>query len=311
MTVNERIEEILKGNKDLKRGSDEEFSFTRIPFGIPVLDKLAGGGIPKKKMTIFTGQSNAGKTYLAMKVAVQVQKDGGIVAWVDTEMTWDAKWAEACGIDTDNIIVYQPTTGEEAFDTLEILFKSSVDLVVLDSIAGLVPANLMNEDFSYTPMAWQARFVNSSLPRIFPHLKLGSAFIAINQVRQSLGPVSFVNMPGGIGQNFYAHSIFELKRNGWIEEEKVKVGFDISIRLRKTKVGGKAFQAVDVPFRLEGGIDMIEVLIRDALNAKTIEQRGAWYNMFGEKYQGSNSLRAAILADSKLQEKLEMETYKN
>lgn len=309
---NQLIQDLLKSDKSktLKMGDDEEFTFKRIPFGIPLLDDLSGGGIPKKRFTIFTGASNAGKTLLATTVAKQVQKVEGSVAWVDTEQTWDANWQEACGLDVNDIIVSQPTSGEEAFDTIESLMDAGVDLIVLDSLAGIVPKVVLNEDFGYNPMAWQARFINQSLPKIFPHLRKGSAFIAINQIRQSLGPISYVNMPGGIGQNFWSHFIFELKRNGWLKEGDKNVGFNINVRLRKTKVGGKAFQDIDIPFKLEGGIDMLEILFRDAVEADTILQKGAWYDLGGKRYQGANNVREALLADPALLAKLELDTYK-
>ena len=127
-----------------------------------------------------------------------------------------------CGIDTDSILVAQPTTGEEAFGIARGLMKAGVGVVVLDSIAGLVPSAVMEpaktknseEEFSYNPMAWQARFINTSLPRLLPNLQEGSAFVAINQMRTGLGKVALDTMPGGLAQTFFAHFLLQVRRVG-------------------------------------------------------------------------------------------------
>jgi len=278
----------------LNVGSSDEFKYERISFGIPALDKLLGGGIPKKRLTLLTGQSNAGKTYLASQAVVNVQKSGGTAVWLDSEMSWDKEWMSKCGVDTDNILLAQPLTGEEAFNTVRDLMIDGVDLIVLDSIAGLVPSAVHDEDFSYNPMAWQARLINTSLPRLFPHFKHGSALVVINQVRSSMGPVALDAMPGGVGQVFFSHMILQAKRSGWIEENKVKVGFDIEIRLQKTKAGGIPFDSCTIPFRLDGGFDMIETWVREALDMGIIKQSGPWYDLpdEGEKLMGLNNVKA-------------------
>ena len=277
----------------LSVGSSDAFEYERISFGIPALDKLLGGGIPKKRLTLLTGQSNAGKSYLASQAVANVQKSGGTTVWLDSEMSWDRDWMQKCGVDTDNILLAQPLTGEDAFDTVRDLMIDGVDLIVLDSIAGLVPSAIHDEDFSYNPMAWQARLINTSLPRLFPHFKHGSALVVINQVRSSMGPVSLDAMPGGVGQVFFSHMILQAKRSGWIEENKEKVGFDIEVRLRKSKAGGAPFNSCTVPFRLDGGFDIIETWIREALDMGIVKQSGPWYELpdLTEKLMGLNTVK--------------------
>jgi len=170
-----------------------------------------------------------------------------------------------------------------------------VDVIVLDSIAGLVPTVVVEQEFSYNPMAWQARFINSSLPKLLPNLKNGSAFVAINQVRSSLGPVAIDNMPGGLAQTFFAHFLLQVKRSGWIEEDKEKVGFDMEIRLRKSKVGGENWKSAIVPFRVAGGIDILESFIREALAKGLIKRAGAWYTYGEDKAMGLNGLKSFFL----------------
>jgi len=307
-TAEEVIESLLQSKTmNLQRGDSTEFAFGRIPFDIPVLDKLTGGGIPKKRMTILYGPTNVGKSYLASQVIVNAQKIDGTTAWVDTELSWDSKWMKKCGVDTTNVMVSQPVSGEEAMDTIRELMRAGVDVIVLDSIAGLVPTAVHDEDFSYNPMAWQARFVNSSLPRLLPNLKHGSAFVAVNQVRSSIGPVALDNMPGGLAQAFFAHFLLQVRRSGWIKEGKTNVGFDMEVRLRKSKVGGESWKSATVPFRVEGGIDVTESYIRDGIEKKLISQSGPWYTFGNDKAMGMNGLRKLFVENEPLFRKLQNE----
>lgn len=297
----------LLGNKNLnlQRGDNSSFDYSRIPFGIPALDKLTGGGIAKKRMTILYGPTNVGKSYLASQIVAQAQQAGGIGAWIDTELSWDSDWMSKCGVDTSQVLVSQPINGEEALDTVKDLMRNSVDVIVLDSIAGLVPTAVTDEDFSYNPMAWQARFVNSSLPKLLPNLQAGSALVAINQVRSSIGPVALDNMPGGLAQSFFAHSLLQVRRNGWIEEPKGnKVGFDMEVRLRKSKIGGENWNNAIVPFRVDGGIDVLESYIREAIEQKIVERSGAWYTYKDVKAMGMNGIKEKFLASTELLEDL-------
>ena len=293
------IEQLLSNSKlQLARGDSNSFDYGRIPFGIPALDKLTGGGIPKKRLTLLYGPPNVGKSYLASQIAVNAQSLGGTVGWIDTELSWDAKWFNKCGLDTNSVLVSQPANGEDALEVVRELMQSGIDVIILDSIAGLVPTAVVQEEFSYNPMAWQARFVNSALPKILGNLKGGSAFVAINQVRSSIGPVALDNMPGGLAQSFFAHFLLQVRRKGWIEDkDKTKVGFDMEVRLRKTKVGGENWDSAIVPFRVEGGIDVVESFIREGLERKLITQAGPWYSYQGEKVMGLNGIKT-LFTDS-------------
>ena len=299
------IEGLLKDKKlNLFRGDDSGFEYSRIPFDIPALDRLPGGGIAKKRLTLIYGPTNVGKSYLASQICANVLKSGGQAAWIDTELSWDSDWMARCGVDTTKIIVGQPESGEEAMDTIRTLLDASFDLVVLDSIAGLVPHKNLEEDFSFNPMAWQARFVNSSLPKVLPSLSNGGALVAINQVRSSIGPVALDNMPGGLAQSFFAHALLQVRRKGWIEERGTKVGFDMEVRLRKTKIGGENWNSAAVPFRVDGGIDILESYIREAIDRKFITQAGPWYTYKEQKYMGLNGLKKIFLEDEQLLEEL-------
>ena len=290
------IQQLLsKKDLNLFRGNNESFAYDRIPFGIPTLDSLTGGGIPKKRMTLLYGPPNVGKSYLASQIAANAQKTDGTAGWIDTELSWDSSWVEKCGVNTDKIVVAQPTNGEDALTIAREMMQVGIDVIVLDSIAGLVPTAVAEEEFSYNPMAWQARFINSSLPKLLPNLKYGSAFVAINQVRSSLGPVAIDNMPGGLAQTFFAHFLLQVRRSGWIEDNKEKVGFDMEVRLRKSKVGGENWKSAIVPFRVAGGIDVLESFIREALDRGLIKRSGAWYTYKEDKAMGLNGLKKVFI----------------
>ena len=289
----EEVIQQLLSKKDLNlfRGSNDAFAYERIPFGIPALDSLTGGGIPKKRMTLLYGPTNVGKSYLDSQIARNAQAAGGTAGWIDTELSWDANWVTKCGLDAEKILVAQPTNGEDALEIVREMMKAGVDVIVLDSIAGLVPTTVVEEEFSYNPMAWQARFINAALPKLLPNLKHGSALVAINQVRSSLGPVAIDNMPGGLAQTFFSHFLLQVRRSGWIEENKQRVGFDMEVRLRKSKVGGENWRSAVVPFRVDGGIDILESFIREAIDRSIITRAGAWYTYKVDKAMGLNGLK--------------------
>ena len=292
----ENMEELLEAfDNVLFRGSDAQWYYDRIPFNIPVLDRLIGGGVPKKRITLLSGQTNSGKSYLATQVVKSVQKNGGTAAWIDLEMSWDADWMEKCGVNIDEIAIAQPTTGENAFGVVKSLMQRGCDLIVFDSIAGVIPSVIAEgDDFGYNPMAWQARFVNQSLPKLMSNLKHGSAVILINQIRSGIGNVSFLDtLPGGKAQTFFSHVVLQVRRSGWKVENDVKIGFDIEITNRKTKAGGYNQSRCVIPFRFNGGVDILEIYVREAVDNGLIEKSGAWYNIVSEnkKVMGMNGLR--------------------
>ena len=131
--------------------------------------------------------------------------------------------------------------------------------------------------------------------------------MAINQVRASMGPVALDNMPAGQGQVFFSHSILQVQRKGWITEGEKKVGFDMNVRLRKTKTGGENWDSAIVPFRVEGGIDLVETYIRDGLEQNVIIKKGAWYKYKDINAQGLNGIKKEFLDNPVLFEEMKSE----
>jgi len=306
------FERLQKANPkvELKKGNDKDyFRYERISFGVPSIDKLTGGGLPKKRFSLFIGKSNVGKSFLASQLVANVLKDNGSALWIDTEQSFDPVWNEKNGVDTSNLIVLQPENGEEAFEIVSAALKEGVDIVVIDSFSGLVPAK--NTEIDTNPIGSQARFLNQALPKLLMHLKHGSALLAINQVRSNIGQVTYNVLPGGIGQEFYSHLQLEIRRNAWIEEAKMKIGFEMEIRMRKTKQGGQDWNSIIVPYIVGGGIDLKEVAINEALELGLIKQAGAWYTYNEERLQGKNRVREFFVDNPDRLEELIKEIEKN
>lgn len=277
--------DIQSAHKKLKKdswtlGDDANLSLEKIPFGIPSLDRLLHGGIPKKRMTLLTGKPSCGKSYLATLAASQVQKAGGLVGWIDAELSWDKNWIATCGLDPSRVLLAQPFTGEEAMSTLSEWLDGvkldkdgkhrtrPVDLIILDSFAALAPSQLQEDEFETSPMAWQSRFLNSSFPRFFNKIQNGSAFIAINQERTAMQNYK-PQPPGGVGQTFFAHLMLEVRKGEWLPDAKSKAGeregFNMKIIINKTKVGGLIDDQASVPFTFNAGVREYEAFIDEAM----------------------------------------------
>lgn len=300
------LKDMMKGIDGLVTGDDASLEYGRIPFGVPTLDKMVGGGVPTKRLSIFTGQTNSGKTYLASQLVKSVQKQGGTAAWIDAEMTYDIEWMQRCGVDTEKLVVLQTSNGDRAFKASRQLMQGGIDLVVIDSIAGLAPESILEDD-DKRPMAWQARFINSCLPSWIDDLQYGSALVAINQMTASMGPVYLDAMPGGERQKFMSHLILRVARTGWINEKDQKVGFDMKITMKKTKVGGEHYTDVTVPFRLDGGIDVAEIFIREFIERKMVQKSAAWYKIGDQSIMGMNNLKQWFLDNPETFESMKKE----
>ncbi len=294
MTNNLDIQNIINNIKkelkiDMLVGSDIRLKLNRISTGIEQLDKILGGGIPRKRTTIFVGDFSTGKTYIALQIIKSVQGQGGIAAFVDVEKTFDKDWAEKIGVNVDNLIVSQPTFGDEAIDIIVELLKNNVDIIVLDSIAALIPPEEYDERTGHQFIGLQARLVNKALRKITACYNLDnkSIFIAINQLRANIGGYGIKEtMPGGMGQEFFASLIMKVARRGWItdvEEGKRKIGFNIECLLTKSKIS-PPFQSCIIPFLFTTGqIDEISSIMQLAIDGGIVEKKGNTYFYKGDK----------------------------
>jgi len=291
---------VAEVNKSLKStivrmGDDPDLRLQLVPTGIEPLDEVLGGGIPRGRYCLVVGNFSTGKTYFCQRVIRAAQDRGLTTAFVDIERTFNPDWFATTGIDLKRMPVATPTTGEEAFDVLHKLVEAGIDLVVVDSLASMVPAAEADEGMDKVSVGAQARLINHGLRKLFTVNK-NSAVLLTNQVRESIGGFhlgSPESHPGGKGQDFWAWLIFKTRRRGWIMEGEGKnqrrVGFNMIFEITKSKQC-QPYQAVEVPFRFTGRLDVLQTIVDIAIERGVITQRGAFYTYEGDKFQGRQKL---------------------
>ena len=292
------------------RGDSKELEFGRIPFNIRILDDMIAGGIPRKHFTIISGMPSVGKTYLAYKLARSViNEDKEKVYWIDAEDSHQPSWAEHCGVDTTMLQVFQPTHAEEAYEAIRSAIHDNASLIVLDSIASLVPTAMLEQDFEYNPIGLLARSLSANLPKIAADLResQNSTLVAINQLRAAISQFAPDTLVGGRAQSYQAHLMLELRKEGYMTVDKERQGHYIRTKLTKTKVGGKTDSSVLIPFHYEGGIDNVEISIEAALKKKIIQNSGAWYYYQDNKIQGRIKVKDFFDDNPELYKELEIE----
>lgn len=287
------IDQMLKSGL-LKKGSDPSLDIQLVPFGIPKLDDMIGGGLPRGRNTLFVGNYSSGKTFLAQMAIKSVQKAGGSAAYVDAERSFDRDWFRASGVDTDALLVSVPEYGERAADVVVALLEAGVDIVVLDSIASLIPAVEDEESMEKQTIGLHARLVTKAYKKATVANKT-SIFIGINQIRREIGPYGGETYPGGEYHKFASHMTLRVKRDGWIKEKvdghEKKLGFDMSIEAVKNKVG-KPWGVCSLPFYFTGEIDEMVTNIDMALAKEIMVQKGPYYYWGDkEKWLGKMGIR--------------------
>lgn len=272
------VVDVMLEKGELYYGDDKRFKLQRIPIGIPDLDDILNGGIPRGRISIFVGEYSSGKSYLVQALMKNAMKKGMRVAYVDTEKTYDPDWWKQVGLDIKKILVTQPNTGEQATDAVLKMAHAGVDVIAVDSLAALIPTEeAEQEDSKQKFIGLQARLINKLLRRLlsFDH---NSAMVFTNQLRDSMGPFPFDNMPGGQGQWFFASVILRTRRDKWMEEKGKKVGFHMKIICRKSKVGKPLGECV-LPFKFRGEIDMLSLTVDRAIEAGIVTQKGPWFSV--------------------------------
>lgn len=299
------VDDMLKDGR-LMRGDDERLVVQRIPVGVPDLDEILNGGIPRHRVTIITGPYSSGKSFL-LQLLMKNSIDNGLqVAYIDTEQTYDPEWWAQVGLPLDKLIISQPVIGEDAVDIAVALVKAGVDIVAIDSLAALVPHEETEENAEKKFIALQARLIGKML-RLLLSTKHNSAIVCTNQLRDSIGgPFPVDVMPGGQAQGFFASLILRTIRDDWIKEAGKNIGFNMKIICRKSKVG-QPFKECRLPFLYRGIIDKISLLIDRGIEADLIKQRGPYYYLYfggleGESLMGRNSVVTKLSEEPPLQE---------
>ena len=268
-----------------------------IPTGAVTLDAAIGiGGIPRGRITEIFGPESSGKTTLALHVVANAQRGGGVAAFVDAEHALDVDYAQKLGVDLDNLLVSQPDTGEEALEITEILVRSgAVDVVVIDSVAALVPKAEIEGDMGDAHVGLQARLMSQALRKLAGAINRSkTSVVFINQLREKVG-VMFGNpetTSGGRALKFYASVRLDVRRIGPVKDREAIIGSRTRVKVVKNKVA-PPFRQAEFDILFDEGISHHALLVDVASEVGIIEKSGAWYS-YGKERIGQGRENAKL-----------------
>lgn len=279
-----------------------------ISTGSILIDRAIGiGGLPKGRVVEIFGPEASGKTTLALQAIAQAQKKGGVCAFIDAEHAMDANYASRIGVDVDNLIISQPDYGEQALDIAEMLIRSgAVDIIVVDSVAALVPKAELEGDMGDSHMGLQARLMSQALRKLTPVVhKSQTVLIFINQLRENIGAMPFApkeTTTGGKALKFYASVRIDVRRIASLKKNDVQIGNRLKVKIVKNKVA-PPFKEVEVDLVFGEGISRELDLLDAAIFYNVIEKAGAWLSYKGKNFaQG----RDQALVHLKINENFDM-----
>ncbi len=251
------------------------------------LDAAIGvGGIPRGRVTEIFGPESSGKTTLALHIAANAQRMGGAAAYIDAEHALDVEYAKKLGVDVDNLLVSQPDTGEQALEITEILVRSgAVDVVVVDSVAALVPKAEIEGEMGDSLPGLQARLMSQALRKLAGAINRSrTSVVFINQLREKIG-IMFGNpetTSGGRALKFYASVRLDMRRIGPVKEREVVIGNHVRVKVVKNKVA-PPFRQAEFDIMFDEGISHESLLVDIASEVGIIEKSGAWYALGKER----------------------------
>ena len=261
-------------------GSDEELIIKRLRTEVPPLDEILGGGLPFRRITCFSGEESGGKSFLSQLVIASAQRAGLTTALIDVEHSFDPVWANNIGVDTENLIYSDTSSGEEAIDVAVELIKARTGLVVVDSLAGLLPLSEKDADMEQKQVGTQARLINQGLRKITQEITGDTIVLLINQQRDSIGMwagMTGKNQPGGRGLRHFAGIILWVSKGPFIKDkDKNKLGFHMRMFTEKNKTHRPQLMT-EIPFLFSGKLDLILSTILRAIDLGIITQKGPYY----------------------------------
>ena len=270
-----------------------------IPTGSLSLDLALGGkGIPRGRITEIYGNESSGKTTIALHCIATVQREGGVAAFIDAEHALDPSWAKRIGVDLEGLLVSQPSYGEEALRIAEMLIKSNaVDIIVIDSVAALVPKNELNNEIGDASVGQQARLMSQALRMLNPTIgKTRTSIIFINQIRQKIG-VMYGNpetTTGGLALKFYASVRLEVRKSAVIKDGDDPIGAECKVKVVKNKIA-PPFKTAEFSLMHDRGIDLEEDVLKNGVEDEIVTKAGAFFSYKDQRLgQGKDNAKAFL-----------------
>ena len=297
----------------VRLGDATRMKIETISSGALTLDLALGGGLPKGRIIEIYGPESSGKTTLALHAIAETQKSGGIAAFVDAEHALDPTYAAALGVDIENLLVSQPDTGEMALEIVDHLVRSvAVDIVVIDSVAALVPRAEIEGDMGDSHMGLQARLMSQALRKITGNIgKSACTVVFLNQLRQKIGVVygNPETTTGGNALKFYTSIRLDIRRTQTLKKSSEEYGIHVKVKVAKNKVA-PPFRVAEFDIIFGKGISNIGCIIDLAEETDVIKRRGAWYSYEGSNFaQGREKAIAHMEANIDFAKKIEKQVW--
>jgi recombination protein RecA len=278
-----------------------------IPTGSLSLDIATGiGGIPRGRITEIYGAEASGKTTLALHMVAEAQKQGGVAAFIDAEHALDLNYAQKLGVNIEDLLVSQPDTGEQALEIAEVLARSgAVDIIVIDSVAALVPKAEIEGEMEDQQVGLQARLMSKAMRKLTSAIsKSNTAVVFINQTRMKIGTFSYggppETTPGGMALKFFASLRLEIKKIASIKEGQEPLGHRVKVKVVKNKLA-PPFKEVEFDIYFGEGISKEAELVDLGVEMEVIEKSGSWFSYQGERLgQGKENVRKLLKENKQL-----------
>ena len=306
-----QIEKTCGKGSIMRMGADSaRVRVDAIPTGAINLDAAIGvGGIPRGRVTEIFGPESSGKTTLCLHVVANAQRSGGVAAFIDAEHALDVEYAKKLGVDVQNLLVSQPDTGEQALEICEILVRSgAVDIVVIDSVAALVPKAEIEGEMGDSHMGLQARLMSQALRKLTGAIaRSRTSVVFINQLREKIG-VMFGNpetTTGGKALKFYASVRLDIRRLGAVKDKEEVIGSQVRVKVVKNKVA-PPFKQAEFDIMYAEGISHVGLLVDIGSESNIIEKSGAWYSYNGQRIgQGRENAKLFLKDNPVMQAEIE------
>jgi recombination protein RecA len=310
-----QIEKQFGKGSIMKLGSHIKADIESIPTGALTLDVALGiGGLPRGRVVEIFGPEASGKTTVSLSAIKEIQKKGGVAAFIDAEHAFDSTYAKVIGVNLDDLLISQPDTGEQALEIVETLVRSNaVDLVVIDSVAALTPRAEIEGEMGDSHMGLQARLMSQALRKLTGAIsKSRTCVVFINQIREKIGVMfgSPETTPGGRALKFYSSVRLDVRRIGSIKEAESVVGGRVRVRVVKNKVA-PPFKESEFEILHNEGISKPGAILDAGVNTEIVSKTGTWLSFKEEKLgQGRDAAIKLLREKPKLQEEIEKEVRK-